>query len=118
FFGGTRVGVDADVRWRATHQLAVEWRYGHNRIDLPDESTTTNVLGTRVSYSLNTRFFTKLFAQYNDTSDRAGVNFLLNYIYRPGSDFYLVYDQSWDTSDGLHARSWAILSKLTVLRSY
>ena len=118
FFGGTRFGVDVDTTWRASRQLALEIRYGHNRIDLPEDSTTTNVLGTRVSYSLSTRFFTKLFAQYNDTSDRAGVNFLLNYIYRPGSDFYLVYDQSWDTSDGFEVRSWAILSKFTFLRTY
>jgi hypothetical protein len=118
FFGGTRLGLGASARWRTTPQLALEWRYGHNRIDLPEDSTTTNVLGTRVSYSLNTRFFTKVFAQYNDTNDRAGVNFLLNYIYRPGSDFYLVYDQSWDTSDGFEVRSWAILSKFTFLRTY
>ena len=36
FFGGTRTGLSASARWRATHQLALEWRYGHNRINLPD----------------------------------------------------------------------------------
>ena len=41
--------------------------------------------------------------------------FLINYIYRPGSDFYLVYDQAWETSDGLHARDWTVLSKFTYL---
>ncbi len=59
----------------------------------------------------------KLFTQWNHTDDRASTNFLLNYIYRPGSDFYLVYNQIWDTSEGIHTNEWTILSKFTLLLS-
>jgi len=115
YFNGKRFGFDLDGRWRATYQLAIEMRYGYNYIDLPENNFATNVVGTRISYSLNTRFFTKVFAQWNDTRDRASMNFLLHYIYRPGSDFYLVYDHVWDTSDEFNTRVWTILGKLTYL---
>ena len=101
-----------------TYQLAIETRYQRNWINLPETALfTTNVVGARISYALNTRFFTKLYTQWNDSAERASANFLLNYIYRPGSDFYLVYDQAWDTSDGLKAHDWTVLSKFTYLFS-
>ena len=88
YFHGNRVSIDIDTQWRMTYQLAIETRYQRNWINLPETDLfTTNVVGARVSYALNTRFFTKLYTQWNDSTERASANFLLNYIYRPGSDF-------------------------------
>ena len=118
YFHGNRLSFDIDSQWRMTYQLAIETRYQRNWINLPESDLfTTNVIGTRISYALNTRFFTKLYAQWNDSEERASANFLLNYIYRPGSDFYIVYDQAWDTSDGFDAHGWTVLSKFTYLLS-
>ncbi len=116
YFHGNRLSIDIDGQWRMTYQLAIETRYQRNWIKMPEiDLFTTNVVGTRISYALNTRFFTKLYAQWNDTAERLSANFLLNYIYRPGSDFYLVYDQGWDTSDSLNRAEWTVLSKFTYL---
>ena len=118
YFNGNRVGFNIDSQWRMTYQLAIETRYQRNWIKLPEtDLLTTNVVGTRISYALNTRFFTKLYAQWNDDAERASANFLINYIYRPGSDFYLVYDQAWDTSEGFNGQEWTVLSKFTYLFS-
>ena len=118
YFQGDRVSLSIQSQWRMTYQLAIETRYQRNWINLPDtDLLTTNVVGARVSYALNTRFFTKLYAQWNDSAERASANFLLNYIYRPGSDFYLVYDQAWGTSDGFNTHAWTVLSKFTYLFS-
>ncbi len=116
YFNGNRLGIDIDSQWRMTYQLAIEARYQRNWIKLPEtDLLITNVVGARISYALNTRFFTKLYTQWNDSAERASANFLINYIYRPGSDFYLVYDQAWDTSDGFQAHDWTVLSKFTYL---
>ena len=118
YFHGDRVSLSIQSQWRMTYQLAIETRYQRNWIKLPEtDLLTTNVVGARISYALNTRFFTKLYTQWNDSAERASANFLLNYIYRPGSDFYLVYDQGWDISDGFHAHEWTVLSKFTYLFS-
>jgi hypothetical protein len=38
----------------------------------------------------------------------------VNYIYRPGSDFYLVFDQSYDTRDGgIKLLGWTVVGKMT-----
>ncbi len=118
YFHGNRLSLDLDGQWRMTYQLAIETRYQRNWINLPEtDLLITNVVGTRISYALNTRFFTKLYAQWNDSTERASANFLLNYIYRPGSDFYLVYDQAWDTSGSFNRQEWTVLSKFTYLLS-
>jgi hypothetical protein len=117
FYGGHETTLDVNSRWRVTHQWAVELRYGRNWLNLPADAFTTNVMGARVSYSHNTRLFSKVFAQWNDTRDRLSANLLVRYIYRPGSDLYVVYDHALDTSGGLRTRSWALLAKWTLLRS-
>ena len=83
-----------------TARLSIEPSIEFNWITLPerklnDEVTLdktdfdANAFGGRVSYSFSTTLFTKLFAQWSTDTDILSTNFLLNYIYRPGSDIYL-----------------------------
>jgi hypothetical protein len=70
-----------------------------------------------VSYSFSPTLFVKAFAQYNDTRKQASLNLLLWNIYRPGSDFYVVYNQGWNTDlPGPHtiaAKNRSLSLKLT-----
>jgi len=111
YFHGRVLSFGVYNDWRITYQWAIETRYDHNWIDLPEISFRTNVFRARIMYSLNPDFFSKLYVQYNDSRDRLSVNFLIDYIYRPGSNFYLVYNQAWNASDGLRSRTWTVLSK-------
>lgn len=118
YFQGKKIGYYIDSQWRATHQLALDTRFNRNHLYFPDISDiTTTIVGGRINYAFNTRIFTKLFVQYNHTEERTRANFLLNYIYRPGSDFYLVFNQTWKTLDGFDTDEWTILSKFTFLLS-
>jgi hypothetical protein len=67
--------------------------YEFNQVELGAESLNASILSTRLSYSISTTLFAKLFAQWNNDNDTIPTNFLLNYIYRPGSDFYFVFNQ-------------------------
>ena len=41
-------------------------------------------------------------------------NLLINYIYRSGSDFYLVVNQTYDTEgEGINLRDWTVIGKIT-----
>lgn len=118
YFQGNKLGYYIESQWRATHQLAIDTRFSRNHLYFPEMlNITTTIIGGRINYAFNTRIFSKLFTQWNHTEERASANFLLNYIYRPGSDFYLVYNQTWKTSDGFHTDEWTILSKFTYLLS-
>ena len=125
FYDGSRKGISLSGEWKPNPRFTLEGRYNHNRIDLDrvrreDRWTTysfsTNVLSTRLSYSFSTDLFARAFIQWNDDEERISNNFLLNYRYRPGSDIYLVYNQSWDTSGGrVKTDNWTVLGKVTYL---
>ena len=114
FYSGTRRGFSIDATARPNAKLSIEPFIEFNRITLPGEEFDANAFGGRVSYSFSTILFTKLFTQWSTDTDVLSANFLVNYIYRPGSDFYLVFDQSYDTRDGgIKRLGWTVVGKLT-----
>ena len=114
FYSGTRRGFSIDATVRPTAQFSIEPFIEFNRITLPDEEFDANAFGGRVGYSFSTTLFTKLFAQWSTDTDIISANFLVNYIYRPGSDFYLVLNQTYDTRDGgIDPLDWSVLGKIT-----
>ena len=99
FFDGTRRGFDIQANFKPSGRLAFETRYQFNRVELPNETPfNVNIFGSRIVYSFTTTLFAKLFAQWNSDDEVISTNFLFNYIYRPGSDFYLVFNQIYDSS--------------------
>ncbi len=97
FYNGTRRGFDIRLDLRLTGRFSLEPRYEFNRVTLPQGAFDTNVFGGRVVYSFSTDLFTKLYVQWNSDRNLITTNFLVNYIYRPGSDFYLVFNQTYGT---------------------
>jgi len=97
FYNGTRRGFDIRIDFRPTGRFSLEPRYEFNRIKLSQGAFNTNIFGGRVVYSFSTELFTKLYVQWNSDRNLVTTNFLVNYIYRPGSDFYLVFNQTYGT---------------------
>lgn len=100
FYDGTSRGFDIDAGFKPSGRFVLETQYQFARVELPAGSFDAHVLASRAVYSFSTRFFAKLFAQWNSADDVVSTNFLLNYIYRPGSDFYLVFNQVYDEDGG------------------
>ena len=113
YYQGRRIGFGLDSKWRMSHQLSLDLRYNRNQIHVDKQQFQANVAGARLNFALNTRFFMKLYSQWNDARQYANLNFLLRYIYRPGSDFYLVYDQRMKITDSWQMEGWTLLTKLT-----
>ena len=97
FYNGTRRGFDLRFDIRLTGRFSLEPRYEFNRVTLPEGSFDTNIFGSRISYSFSTDLFTKFFVQWNSDRNLVTTNFLVNYIYQPGSDFYFVFNQTYGT---------------------
>ncbi len=114
FYSGTIRGFSIDATARPNAKLSIEPFIEFNRITLLGEEFDANAFGGRISYSFSTILFTKLFTQWSTDRDVLSANFLVNYIYRPGSDFYLVFDQNYDTRDGgIALLGWTIVGKMT-----
>ena len=97
FYNGTRRGFDIRLDIRLTGRFSLEPRYEFNRVTMPQGAFNTNVFGGRVGYSFSTDLFTKLYVQWNSDRNLITTNFLVNYIYQPGSDFYFVFNQTYGT---------------------
>ena len=98
YYNGDKQTYRAEVSLIPKDTLLLENFYTRNRIVLPGAAPyITNVLSTRVSYSFSPDLFVKSFVQYNDTTRTSSLNLLFWYIYRPGSDLYIVYNQGWET---------------------
>ena len=114
FYSGTRRGFLIDATARPTARLSIEPFIEFNRITLLGEEFDANAFGGRVGYSFSTLLFAKLFSQWSTDRDILSANVLVNYIYRPGSDIYFVFDQSYDTRDGgVKLLGWTVLGKMT-----
>ena len=114
FYSGTRRGFSIEATVRPSARFSIEPFIEFNRITLTDEEFDANAFGGRVGYSFSTTLFTKLFTQWSTDTDIISANFLVNYIYRPGSDFYLVFNQNYDTRDGgVDPLDWSVLGKIT-----
>lgn len=114
FYHGTRRGIGMDAIIKPNARLSIQSLVEFNRITLPSEAFNASIFAGRVSYSFSTTLFTKLFAQWNSDREAATANFLINYIYRPGSDFYLVINQTYGTEgEGIELRDWTVVGKIT-----
>jgi Domain of unknown function (DUF5916)/Carbohydrate family 9 binding domain-like len=63
-----------------------------SRADLPGGGFTAHVLGLRFGWAFSTRLFARAYVQYNSLEDKWITNLRLNFIHRPGSDLYVVFN--------------------------
>ncbi len=118
YYAGDRQSYRVELAFVPKDTLLFEHVYTRNRIELPWAAPyITNVLSSRVSYSFSPDLFVKSFIQYNDATETASLNLLLWYIYRPGSDFYIVYNEGFDTeapgARALRTRGRSLAVKVT-----
>ena len=98
YYSGERQAVKVNWNLQIGRTLLLEPNYTRNWIALPAEPRyVTNTLNFRVSQSFTPNLFLKGFYQYNDAARSASFNFLFWYIYKPGSDLYVVFNQGWET---------------------
>jgi len=65
-----------------------------NRLELSEGSPVNfHQLNNRFNVALSRKWLTSTVLQYNSSSDLWGINFRLNYIYRPGDDLFFVLNE-------------------------
>ena len=71
-----------------------------NFVDLPQGDFTTNLISTRVNYTLSPRMFVSGLFQFSSSSDSLSSNVRLRWEYQPGSDLFVVYSDGRETDLG------------------
>jgi len=103
-------------RAMVTSDLNVDLVYTHDNLELKNGSLNANLLVLRLTYSFSTELFAKYYVQYNDTDHHLSTNLLIDYIYRPRSHVYLVFNENRDRLNrGGGLRDRVLLMKFTYL---
>jgi hypothetical protein len=66
------------------------WTLSH--AELPGGRFTAHVLGLRLGWAFSTRLVARAYVQYNSLEDKWITNLRLNFVHRPGSDVYVVFN--------------------------
>jgi hypothetical protein len=69
-----------------------------NWIDLPTQSFTNHLVGSRVTFTATPLLFASALIQYNATTHIVSTNARLRWEYRPGSELFVVFNENRDRS--------------------
>lgn len=120
FYTGKFWSLNAASFLRPTNRISLDLNWEWDKVDVPfkDGTFTTNLLSARFNYSFSTELFAKAYVQWNSFDARVISNILLNYKYSPGSDFYLVYNEEWNTLGSINTVNRTVIAKLTYLLDF
>ncbi len=93
FYDGDRLDWSVGAGLRVTDQLATSASFSRNDVDLPSGSFVADIGSFQLDYGLSPTMSLRSITQYNSASDQWSTSARFRYIYRPGSDIYIVYDE-------------------------
>ena len=98
FYDGTKTTISVSRgRLSAGSQLSLEPTYVLNLVDLKEGSFSNQLIGSRVTFSMTPLMFTSALLQYNSSTHAVSANVRLRWEYRPGSEFFVVFNEDRDT---------------------
>jgi hypothetical protein len=117
FYGGTVTEASWRSRVEFAPQFYAEPTITLNHVDVPWGSGYSNLVSSRLTYTLTPRMFVSGLVQYQSRTDSVSTNARFRWEYRPGSELFVVYSDGRSTlSRGvpdLQTRSFVV--KLTRL---
>ena len=111
FFGGERDVYRFQVVFRKDYRFEAQVTWDHNDINLPSGNFATDLVITRVQYAFSNNLFLKGLIQYNSDLNQVSSNIRFNFIHRPLSDLFLIYNEKRSTNGEVSERG--LIAKLT-----
>ena len=85
-------------RTKLATQLSLEPSLSLNWVDVIQGQFTTTLAGSRITYTITPTMFVSALLQYNSGTNSLATNARLRWEYRPGSEFFVVYNEQRDTT--------------------
>jgi len=114
FWTGNQRTYSGGLRFRLNAHLAASTTLSRSDIRLPNGSLVADLAGFRVDWSFSPRMFLNAFVQYNGATNSWVSNVRYNFIHRPLSDIYVVWNET--RLPGLQRR--ALLLKYTHMMAF
>lgn len=116
FFDGDKDSYRLGLRFQPSHHFEVNVSWEHDDVELPSGDFTTDLATTSLLYSFSTKMFLNALIQYNSTVHEIESNIRFNWIYKPLSDLFLVYNERRTTAGEVVER--ALIAKLTYIFNF
>jgi hypothetical protein len=119
FWSGERKSLMFDVAHRMTEHFDISGSYSINWIDLPQGKLTSQLLSSRIQWIFNNNLALLTLFQYNHDTRLFASNIRLRWVIKPGSDFYIVYNETDDRTTGMFLMKYRSLAvKLNYLFAF
>ena len=99
FYDGTRTSVRLTFGVRASKHVQTESLWVYNDVELPQGAFDIGLFSQRVDFTFTPNLRLNTIVQYNDDTEDLGLNVRLHWIYKPGSDLFVVYNENWMEGD-------------------
>ena len=99
FFDGSAIEMIVQPQIKLSEAFSIDLVYLLNHVDLPFGKFTSHVINTRANYAFSNKWLTSTTVQYSNLDNFVNFRFRLNYIYRPGDDIFLIYNEGRNTSE-------------------
>ena len=103
FYEGDWVSLRQTLGLRLSRLVRASTTWSHHDVELPQGAFEINLWSQGVDLSFTPDLRLNMIAQYNDAAEDLGVNIRFHWIYRPGADIFLVYNENW-TAPSLRER--------------
>lgn len=97
FYNGTRNVYEGELTWQPNRFIRISANYAQNDIRLPQGNFVVHEFGGRADFAINPDLFGSLYGQWNNEDNVILFNFRVNWIPTPGTNFYFVVNQGYDT---------------------
>ena len=118
YYDGDRTDVSGTLGVRVTNRVSGEYSLQRNDVAGPWGAFVVNLSILRLDFALSPRQTVRTLSQYNSLTSQLSTSIRYNFIYRPGSDIYVVYDElQADQSGRPTVRNRQFVVKTTYLLS-
>jgi len=118
FYEGTRTTIDTTAGLRVGSRFSTELAYQRNDVTLPWGEFVVDLSILRVDFAFSPRQTLRTLSQYNSYTRQVSTSLRYNFIYSPGSDLFVTYDELQLNTVGLQpVRNRQFAIKTTYLLS-
>lgn len=117
FYDGDWLSMRQQFSLRLSRLVRASTTWSHHDVELPQGAFEINLWSQGLDLSFTPDLRLNMIAQYNDAAEDLGVNIRFHWIYRPGADIFLVYNENW-TAPSLrerHTQGRQLILKATYL---
>jgi hypothetical protein len=116
YFDGRVNTITNTIALNPNANLALSVGYTFNRVDLPGGAFSADLARFQFGYAFSTKLVANALMQYDRRDDELSVSVRINFIHRPGSDLFIVFNEERGSASSLwDVNTRAAVVKLTYL---